>query len=175
MRKFPHQGWNLSHSSDLSHNSDDARPLTTRPPGNSYLKIKKNTHTKMTTGQSKLTLCCLILLQDLLSKALCLRAGSVRCSGAISFFLFFVFSGLHPWHMEVCRLGAQLELQLPAYATATAPWDLNPVCDLHHSSQQRRILNPQSNARDRTCNIMGTSQICFCCAMTEHLVSNFII
>ena len=31
----------------------------------------------------------------------------------------FVFLGLHPWHMEVPRLGVKSELQLPAYTTAT--------------------------------------------------------
>ena len=35
------------------------------------------------------------------------------------FFFSFVFLGLHLWHMEVPRLGVKLELQLPAYATAT--------------------------------------------------------
>ena len=34
-------------------------------------------------------------------------------------FYFFVFLGLHPQHMEVPRLGTKLELQLPAYTTAT--------------------------------------------------------
>ena len=33
---------------------------------------------------------------------------------------FFFFLALHPRHMEVPRLGVQSELQLPAYATATA-------------------------------------------------------
>ena len=36
------------------------------------------------------------------------------------FFFCFCFSGLHAWHMEVPRLGVQLELQLLAYTTATA-------------------------------------------------------
>ena len=31
----------------------------------------------------------------------------------------------------------QLEVQLPAYATAT--WDLSRICNLHHSSQQQQI------------------------------------
>ena len=31
---------------------------------------------------------------------------------------FFWILGLHPQHMEVPRLGDELELQLPAYATA---------------------------------------------------------
>jgi len=36
---------------------------------------------------------------------------------------FFVFPGPHPQHMEVPRLEVKLELQLPAYTTATATWD----------------------------------------------------
>ena len=43
--------------------------------------------------------------------------------------------GLDPIrHMEVPRLGVESELQLPAYATATAMPDLSYICDLHHSS-----------------------------------------
>ena len=41
--------------------------------------------------------------------------------------------------MEVPRLGVELELQLPAYTTVMQ--DPNHVCSLHHSSQQRQILN----------------------------------
>ena len=44
--------------------------------------------------------------------------------------------------MDVPRLGVQLELQLPVYATAIAMPDLSHVCDLHHSSRQCPILNP---------------------------------
>ena len=51
------------------------------------------------------------------------------------YFFFFVFLGPHPWHMEVPRLGVETELQLPAYATATATLDLSLICDLHHSSR----------------------------------------
>ena len=54
------------------------------------------------------------------------------------------------------RLGVELELQLPAYTTATAMWDLSPICDLHHSSGQCRILNPLSKARDGTCILVDT-------------------
>ena len=39
----------------------------------------------------------------------------------------FVFLGPHLWHMEVPRLGVELELQLPAYTTATATPDLRPT------------------------------------------------
>ena len=49
--------------------------------------------------------------------------------------------------MVVPRLGVKLELQLPAYTTATATRDLSLMCDPHHSSGQREILNPLSEAR----------------------------
>ena len=56
--------------------------------------------------------------------------------------LFFCFLGPPLRHMEVPRLRVQSELQLPACATATATRDPSRVCDLHHSSCQRQILNP---------------------------------
>ena len=68
--------------------------------------------------------------------------------------------------MEVPRLGVQLELQLPAYATATAMPDLSRVYDLCHSSRQCRILNPLCKSRDQTRNFMVPSQVCFRCATT---------
>ena len=52
--------------------------------------------------------------------------------------------------MEVPRLAAELELQLPAYATATATQDPNCFCDLRHSSWQCWILNSLSEVRDGT-------------------------
>ena len=54
---------------------------------------------------------------------------------SLFFFFFFVFLGLYLWHMEVPRLGVELEPQLPAYTIATAMPDLSRVCNLHHSSQ----------------------------------------
>ena len=75
----------------------------------------------------------------------------------------FFFLGLHPWLMEVPRLGVQLELQLPAYATVTAIPDLSHICNLHHSSWQHWILNLLSKARNETLNLMLPSQICFHC------------
>ena len=56
--------------------------------------------------------------------------------------------------MEVPRLEVESELQLMAYAAATAMPDPSHVCDLQHSSRQRRILNPLSEARDQTRNLM---------------------
>jgi len=62
-------------------------------------------------------------------------------------------------HMEIPRLGLQLELQLPAYTTATVTPDPSRICDLHHSSRQCRFLNPLSKARDRTFILMVASQM----------------
>ena len=59
--------------------------------------------------------------------------------------------------MEVPGLGGELELQLAAYTTAPATQDLSLVCDLHHSSQQCRILNPLSEARNQARILVDTS------------------
>ena len=64
--------------------------------------------------------------------------------------------------MDVPRPGVESELQPLAFTTATAMPALRHVCDLHHSSQQRQILNPQSEARDQTRILMVTSGVCFC-------------
>jgi len=65
--------------------------------------------------------------------------------------------------MEVPKLEAESEWQLPVYttATATAMQDLSRVCNLHHSSWQGQILNPLSKARDQTNILMDTGQIHF--------------
>ena len=65
--------------------------------------------------------------------------------------------------MEIPSLGVQLELQLPAYTTATAMQDPSCVCSLHHSS---RILDPLSEARGQTCVLMDASWVPYCCATT---------
>ena len=82
------------------------------------------------------------------------------------FFFFFVFLGLHSWHIEFPRLGIKSEIQLPGYATATTMQDPSHICDLH-SSRQRRILNPLSKARYRTCNLMVPMLIHFHCTTME--------
>ena len=82
----------------------------------------------------------------------------------LGFFIFFVLLGPLPQYMKVPGLGVQSELQLLTYITTTAMPDPSRVCDPHHSSWQRRILNPLSEARDRTHNLMIPSQIRLCCA-----------
>ena len=68
------------------------------------------------------------------------------------FFFFLIFLGLHPWHMEVPRLGVKSELQLSAYTTAAATPDPSCICDRHHSSGQHQILNP---LREASCFLAG--------------------
>ena len=62
------------------------------------------------------------------------------------------FLGPHVRRMKGTSQGVESDLQQLAYATATP--DLSRVCDLYHSSQQRCILNPLSEARDQTQNFM---------------------
>ena len=73
---------------------------------------------------------------------------------------FVCFLGPHLRHMEVPRLGVQLELQLPGCTTATVTWDPSRIFGVHHSSWQCWVLNPLSKARDQTCNLMFSSRIC---------------
>ena len=89
-----------------------------------------------------------------------LKAMGITCIPCFAF-IFFVFLRLYPRHMEVPRPGVEWELHLPAYATATAMPDLSHVCELHHSPRQHWILNPLSEARDQTCNLIVPSQIRF--------------
>ena len=79
-----------------------------------------------------------------------------------SYYHLSCFLGPNQQPIEVPRLGVKLEPQLLSYTTATATRDLSRVCNLHHSSEQRRILNPLSEARDHTCVFMDTGQVCYC-------------
>ena len=64
----------------------------------------------------------------------------------------FFFLGLHLWHMEVPRLGVELELQPPAYTTTTAR-------QIQATYSESWIPNPLSEARDQTCILMDASQV----------------
>ena len=52
-------------------------------------------------------------------------------------------------------------VQLPAWATATAPKDLGHMCDPQHSSEQRGTLNPLREARDGTRSLIDARQVGF--------------
>ena len=92
-------------------------------------------------------------------------------------FLFYLFVLLGPraLHLQVPRLGVKSELQLSATATATATatQDSSFICDLHHSSQQCRILNLLNKARGWTCTLMDPSQVHYCWAMKGTSSVNF--
>ena len=92
-------------------------------------------------------------------------SGPRKGKKTIYIYITIYFLGPHLQHMKVPRLGVYLELQLLAYTRATATSDPSRVCDLHHSSWQRQILSPLSEARDGTCNLMVPSWICFHCTM----------
>ena len=82
--------------------------------------------------------------------------------GAGEYFILFYFTCFlepHPRHVEVPRLGVELDLQLQARTAATATQDPSHICDLHHSSQQRRILNPLSEARDQIHILMDSGWV----------------
>ena len=73
--------------------------------------------------------------------SLCLSPGFLLL---LLFVCLFSFYGLQ--HVEVSRLGVELELQL--LAAATAMLDLSLIFDLCCSLWQCRILNPLIQARD---------------------------
>ena len=79
------------------------------------------------------------------------------------FVLFFVFLFFLLFRaVPEARLGVQLELQLPAYTTATATPYLSHICDLHHGSWKYWILNPLSEPRNQTQDLMDTSWVHYC-------------
>ena len=74
------------------------------------------------------------------------------------FCLFFAFYA-EPAAYGSSRLGVESELQLPA--TATTVQDPSHICNLCHSLWQHWILNPLSEARDRTHILMDASRVCY--------------
>ena len=78
-------------------------------------------------------------------------------SSSSTFFFFLLFRAALTAYGGFQARGP-LELQLPAYTRATATQDPSCTRDLHHSSQQHWILNTLSEARDRTCVRLDTSQ-----------------
>ena len=107
----------------------------------------------MTSVVMILYLCFYILFVVIKEKS-CLENWKKSCWTLL---LFFSFRN----QMEVPRLGVESELQLLAYATATAiamPYP-SRVCDLHRSSWQCWILNPLNEVRDQTFVLKDTSQI----------------
>ena len=84
------------------------------------------------------------------------------------YIVIFFFFGLYraaPMAYEGSQArGSNQSCSPLTYTTATATPDLSCICDLYHSSQQYRIPNPLSEARDWTLNVMVPSWVCFCCS-----------
>ena len=83
----------------------------------------------------------------------CFKAceGSFCLVGCSFVCLFVCFLGPHLQHVKVPRPEVKSEPQPLVYTTATAIPDPSHMCNLHHSSRQRQILNPRIKARDQTC------------------------
>ena len=100
----------------------------------------------------------------------------VHCQGAeecfLIFFGFFVlFCFVLPFRVSPVAYGdsqawGRMGLQLLAYATDrdTAMQDPSCICNLYHISQQRLILNPLSEARNRSRILMDASQVRYHCS-----------
>ena len=71
---------------------------------------------------------------------------------------FFVFCLLRA--TPVAYGASQARRRVEAVAMTTATWYLSHVCNLHHSSWQCWILNPLSEARDRTRVLTDISRVC---------------
>ena len=76
----------------------------------------------------------LLTLPPLLPGALLFCIACLLGDPANFFFFSSCFLGPQLQHVEIPKLGVELQLQLLAYITATATWDLSRVCDLHHCS-----------------------------------------
>ena len=85
-------------------------------------------------------------------------------SDCLSLFFWFFFVSFFVFRAApmVCR-GSQARGRMGAVDAGLhhshSNMDLSHVCNLHHISQQRWILNPLSQSRDRICNLMGTSWV----------------
>ena len=83
----------------------------------------------------------------------------------LSFFFFFLFFFYFYYYYYYYFFFFWLfRATLAAYGVSQARIPIgSTAASLHHSSQQHQILNPLNEARDRTHNLMVTSQIRFCC------------
>ena len=97
---------------------------------------------------------------------------------SVCFFIFFIFFNFFYFFLFFLLFrttpaaygGSQARCLTGATASGLcyshSMQDPSHVCNLHYSSRQRWILNPLSEARNRTCDLIVPSRIRFCCAMT---------
>ena len=95
-------------------------------------------------------------------KKMCLRNIKSSCSFFFFFFFFFLSFVFCLLRATPAAYGvSQARGLIAVYIRATAMTDPSCVCELHHSSWQRRTPNPMSEARDGTWNLMVPGWIHF--------------
>ena len=105
-------------------------------------------------------------------KAICLREKEKMKPHTI-FFLSFQCCTCSIWRSPargLIRVVATSLCQSHTISSHQPLPDPGHICDLHHSSWQCKIHNPQSEARVRTHNLMVPSWISFRCVTTEPLI-----
>ena len=103
--------------------------------------------------------------------------GLIEAQVLLSFFFFglFAFSRATPEAYGGSQARGPIKLWIPAYTRTTATPHLRHICDLYHSSRQRRIPNPLIEAVDLTHNLMVLSWILFhCTSMGNPILSLFL-
>ena len=141
--KFPGQGWHPSCSCDLHHSFSNTSPFNP-------LRWARESNPPVCSDPS----CC---KDNTGSLTHCPTAGTPKY---FFFFCLFSFSGAAPVAYGGSKARGLIRAVFPAYAGATATRDPSRICDLPHSSQQHKILNPLSEVRDRTHNFMVPCWIC---------------
>ena len=90
---------------------------------------------------------------------------SCSLSSFLPFSLSFPFSSFLLFFMGAPAVDGGSQARGPigataaGYTTATATRDPSQICDLHHSSGQRLIINPLSEATDATHILMDVSRV----------------
>ena len=81
----------------------------------------------------------------LLMTLMCMEIWGIWVSpGDILFiYLFLVFWGLYPWHMEVPRLGVKLRAVATGLHHSHSKPNLSRIYDIHHSSGNATSLTPE--------------------------------
>ena len=85
---------------------------------------------------------------------------------ALPRYFFFAFGVKTPKKGRTCgtwtfQARVELEVQLPACATAPATQDLSLVCDLHTQlTTMQDLHNPLNEAKDQTRILMDASHFC---------------
>ena len=75
------------------------------------------------------------------------------------FFFFFVFFRATPMAYGISQARGQIRAAAAGLHQSHSGARSSRICNLHHSSRQHQILNPMSEARDRTHNLMVISQV----------------